>query len=414
MPYLTSNQSGIGGRLKVEPEDFFVEEIPLYPPCGQGQHVYLEIEKRGLSSNAAKRKIAHALNVSPHAIGYAGLKDTHAVTRQIISIEHVEPRIISELDLPRISVLWVNRHGNKLKLGHLAGNRFQIKLRNTDPDAADKATQCLNVLQERGVPNYFGSQRFGVRCDSWIMGAAIIKQDAKAMLDQFCGRAISADKDVVRKARDAFDRGQYELSAELWPPYFRDARRACRILAGPKPSHERAVAAIDHKLKRLFVSAYQSYLFNNVLARRIDTLDRLFVGDLACKHVNGAVFTVVDDKAEQARADQFEISPTGPLFGYRMTFPNGQEGLIEKEILQENNLTLDEFRAPKAHKVKGSRRPLRVQMHDLSVETGSDDLGGFLSLRFELPSGSYATAVLKELMKDNIVETREPMGEGDT
>ena len=102
LPYLTDNQPGIGGRLKVEPEDFFVEEIPLYLPEGQGQHVYVEIEKRGLSTNAAKKNIARALNISPHIIGYAGLKDTQAVTRQTFSIEKVAPEAVEALNLSNI------------------------------------------------------------------------------------------------------------------------------------------------------------------------------------------------------------------------------------------------------------------------------------------------------------------------
>src|SRR3712207_5138236 len=132
--YLTAEQPGIGGRLKVKPEDFIVEEIPLYLPSGEGQHLYAEIEKTGLSTYAAIKTIAQALNISPNAIGYAGLKDARAITRQTLSIEGATPEAINQLHLSNIKILKVNRHGNKLRVGHLAGNRFVIRVREVTPD----------------------------------------------------------------------------------------------------------------------------------------------------------------------------------------------------------------------------------------------------------------------------------------
>lgn len=398
-PYLTGEFPPMVGAVKVRPEDFRVEEIPQYPCSGEGTHTYFAVEKVGMTTLELLRRLSRALDRKQREFGYAGLKDSQAVTQQIMSLEHIEPQRIEALSLEGVKILWTDRHVNKLKLGHLAGNKFQINVRQIDADAESVARQVLNVLARRGVPNYFGEQRFGVRGDSWIMGRAIMREDPKDFVDQFCGRPTDSDREMVRRARQAYDDGQFELAAEIWPGFFHDARRACRILAGNNASYGRAFASIDHKLKRLFLSAYQSYLFNAVLARRIDGLDRMEVGDLAYKHVNGAVFEVVDAAAEQARADQFEISPTGPLYGYRMRFPSGRFEVVEREILQAEGLELDDFRRLKGHKVKGSRRPLRVCMTNLDVGAGSDDDGAYLMLKFDLPSGSYATAVLRELMK---------------
>src|SRR5262245_9712144 len=127
--YLTANQPGIGGRLKVQPEDFFVEEIPLYLPSGAGHHVYIEIEKIGLSTYAAIKAIAQALKISPNDIGYAGLKDARAVTRQTLSVSGITPEAALNLNLPNIKILGAKRHSNKLRVGHLAGNRFVIRVR---------------------------------------------------------------------------------------------------------------------------------------------------------------------------------------------------------------------------------------------------------------------------------------------
>lgn len=407
-PYLTKDIPPLAGRIKLLPDDFEVEELPQYPCCGDGTHVYFCVEKTGITTLDLLRKLGRALDRKERDFGYAGLKDSRAVTRQMISLEHIEPERLKTLSLPGVKVLWTDRHTNKIKLGHLSGNKFKIKVRQIDLSAKELAERCLDVLARRGVPNYFGSQRFGMRGDSWILGKSIVRQDAKEFIDQLCGRPISSDHDMVLRARRAYDRGEYELAAEIWPRFFRDPRRACRILAGNHSAHFRAVAAVDRKLKRLFVSAYQSYLFNEVLASRVSELDRLITGDLACKHVNGAVFRVEDAEVEQPRADRFEISPSGPLFGYRMTIPTGEPGKIESAVLEAESLIPEDFRKATGHKVKGSRRPFRVQMNNLQISDGSDSHGRFLLLSFDLPSGAYATAILRELMKEHLLPQSNP------
>jgi tRNA pseudouridine13 synthase len=402
-PYLTPELPPLAGRIKVQPEDFVVEEIPQYPCSGEGTHIYFAVEKTGMTTLDLLRRLSRALGRRERDFGYAGLKDSQAVTRQIMSLEHIEPERIQALSLPGVQVLWTNRHVNKLKLGHLAGNKFHIRIREIGETAEALARPCLELLAHRGVPNYFGIQRFGVRGDSWLLGRSIIKEEPKEFLDQFCGRPQPNERDMIHRAREAFDRGEYELAAEIWPGFFRDPKRACRILAGKNDAYWRAFSSVDTKLKRLFVSAYQSYLFNQLLGRRLTDLDRLLPGDLAYKHINGAVFRFEDEQAEQPRVDRFEISPTGPLFGYRMPFPQGEAGKMETELLEAEGLSLDAFRNVKGHKIKGSRRPLRVQMANVDIATSQDALGPFLNLSFELPSGSYATAVLRELMKDHLL-----------
>src|SRR5688572_17141820 len=132
LPYLTTHIAGIGGEIKSRPEDFVVEEVPLYAPSGEGTHIYFQIEKHQLTTMQAIQQIARALGRAPRDIGYAGLKDAEAITRQMFSIEHIDPDKVTKLDLPRIRVLEVSKHRNKLKLGHLCGNKFFIRLRNVD------------------------------------------------------------------------------------------------------------------------------------------------------------------------------------------------------------------------------------------------------------------------------------------
>jgi len=150
-------------------------------------------------------------------------------------------------------------------------------------------------------------------------------------------------------------------------------------------------------------------LFNRVVALRIrDGLERLHAGDLAWIHASGAVFKVVDPAAEQPRADAFEISPSGPLFGYRMTWPEGQPGAWEQQVLAEEGLAPEDFRT-NALRIKGMRRALRFRASDAQVRLGADPRGAYLEFRFTLPRGCYATVLLREL-----IEEQAPVGtDGD-
>jgi len=404
MPYLTADVPGVGGLIKVRLEDFVVEEVPLYEPADEGTHTFFAIEKRGIDTLGAIRAIARALGKKPIDIGMAGLKDARAIARQVLSVEHVDPRDVLALDIPGIRILWARKHRNKLRLGHLKGNRFIIKLRNIDPDRKKCAETILQTLQARGVPNYFGPQRFGLRGDTWQIGRAIIRQDFKEALDVLLGRPGPTDRGKVRKARELYEAGRFAEAAKLWPPSYREERIACRALAKSKGSLRRAMFAIDKAVKRLYVSAYQSWLFNLVLAERIrrDCMDKLLAGDLAWLHDRGAVFLVDDPAREQPRADRFEISPTGPLFGYRMTQTQGLPGQIESQVLAAEGLCPQDFKQVKGHKVKGGRRPLRFALEDLDFVAGRDDLGPYFELRFFLPSGCYATSVLREVCKTDM------------
>ncbi|TWT44770.1 tRNA pseudouridine synthase D [Phycisphaerae bacterium RAS1] len=384
------------GVIKLEYEDFVVDEVPLYDFSGQGSHTYVLIEKAGLSTVQAIHDLASALNVKRRDIGYAGLKDARAVTRQWISIEHAPPDLVRKLDIPRIRVLEVTSHTNKLRTGHLAGNRFRIRVRHTDPDRLAELQDALATLCRRGVPNHFGPQRFGGRGDTWLIGRALVQNQPEDAVDLILGRPGPRDHGDILRARRSYDEGRYRDAARRWPGMFRDERRALKALAESN-NKRRALASIDKTTRRLYVSAYQSCLFNRVVAMRLATgLDQVWPGDLAWLHGSGAVFRVEDAAVEQPRADSFEISPSGPLFGYRMTAPGGRAGEMEQQILAGEGATLDSFSAGPIG-AKGGRRPLRFAPREASVRLAADSGGPYLELGFFLPRGCYATAVLNEL-----------------
>ena len=333
VPYLTHDLPGIGGVIKQRDEDFVVEELPLYEPSGEGTHAYITIEKRGLTTPAAVSILASALGRPPRDIGYAGLKDAHGVTRQTFSIEHVEPARIQALGLTRFRILSVTRHTNKLKLGHLAGNRFVIQIRGVRPRSLETARAIVDVLATRGVPNYFGPQRFGARGDNAAIGRAVLRDDYDEALALMLGRPQEADTRDMLRGREFYDAGDLEAAAKAWARASPGHARVCRALLKARGHAARAWHAVDHSMRKFYISAVQSELFNQVLSRRLDGVDRVITGDVAWKHDNGACFVVEDAAVEQPRCDAFQISPSGPLFGLKMKEPGGEPARIEQEVL---------------------------------------------------------------------------------
>ncbi len=346
--YLTSDLPGIGGKLRVEIDDFVVEEVPAYEPCGVGEHTFFSVEKRDISTLALIQQIARALGVSEREISSAGLKDARAVARQTLSVQWVPPETLMALTLDKAHILWAKRHTNKLRSGHLRGNRFTLRLRDVAPGAETRAAAIVEQLLARGVPNGYGQQRFGNRGDNHEMGLLLLRNDRAAL------RA----------------HGIHHLS---------------------------------YKMRQFLISAVQSALFNTVLAARIERglLDDVLPGDVARKEETGGIFIVEDADVERPRAKTWEISATGPIYGYKMLTAQAEAGALEATILEEAGLTPADFRPFQA---KGSRRPLRYYPAGLTWQMEGLDV---LTLSFFAPKGAYATMLLRELMKTDILLVEE-------
>lgn len=387
MPLLTEALPGIGGVIKSQCEDFVVEELPLYQPSGQGTHSYILIEKRGLTTSQAIDRLARALGKSSRDVGFAGQKDARSVAKQWFSIEHVEPDRLRNLTLDNPKILRIERHSNKLKLGHLSANRFTIKIRKFDlplEQARSIADEIMSNLECKGVPNYFGPQRFGSRLSNHLLGQAVLNDQPEKFIDLFLG----------------------ELSGQA-TSHGPDERRALKVLDKSSGDKKSAYRSVNNNLKKFFVSAYQSYIFNRVLAARMPDIDKILPGDMAYLHNNGACFCVEDAQAEQPRCTRFEISPTGPLFGHRLTRLTGPAGQIENEILKQEGIEGDNWSGKWYSTPRGGRRPLRFQPRNWTVTGGLDNLGEYLELNFELDSGCYATTLLREITKKDFTQPAE-------
>jgi tRNA pseudouridine13 synthase len=174
------------------------------------------------------------------------------------------------------------------------------------------------------------------------------------------------------------------------------------LLVNFKGNFEKAVKNLDKRSLAFYISAFQSYLFNQIVAKRIDTLDTVLKGDLAWKHDKGVVFLIEDTQKELPRARAGEISPSGPMYGKKMKWPEGEPLKIESQLLVDNNFKKDDFFKAAPLKCTGGRRPLRFFIKDYSVTTGADRHGDYMELIFSLDSGCYATVLLREIFKEGL------------
>ena len=392
--YLTARIPGSGGTIRNRPEDFCVEEIPLYEPCGEGDHLYLTIEKRGLTTYDLLRQLAIALNCRERELGYAGLKDAQAITRQTVSVPLRKPDDVRELDIPGVKILAATMHRNKLRPGHLAGNHFRIRIHQPEPGSLQRANDGLPLVEEAGVPNRFGDQRYGALGNSHRIGRAILRQDYATAVAEIIGDPQAIMHPGWCEAATAYRGGDIQTAIEKLPRHCRPERAMLTLLKDGK-SPKKAVLAMPRKLLRLYLSAYQSSLFDRLVDMRMTSLNTIWPGDIAFKHANGACFAVTDPAAEQRRADTFEISATAPLYGFKTRLAEAQAGLLEESLLDKEELTLQSFRLSGGLAMEGERRPLRVPIHTAACSTDADDL----LLSFSLPKGSFATTVLAEVMK---------------
>ncbi len=342
LPYVTPDLPGIGGEIKRSPADFVVEEVPLYEPTDAGEHVYVRVTREGMATRDLVLGVCGLFAIPEVDVGYAGMKDKQARATQTISLRlpaadpaEVARRIAAELP---VEVAWARRHVNKLRKGHLLGNRFRVAVRATAPvaEAETRARAILSALATTGLPNYYGEQRFG------------------------------RDGDNVQRGRQVLD-GR-----------------------GPR----------QRWLRDLLLSAWQSHLFNEWLAARIrdGRFAQLIAGDIARKSDTGGIFDVADIEAERPRFERDEISYTGPIYGSRMRWATGEAGDRERAVFAATGVTEDMLRRAR---LDGSRRLARIRPFAAEVAAEGDGL----TFAFTLPKGAYATVLLRELRKSDVVHT---------
>lgn len=338
LPYLTHDLPGIGGKIRQVPEDFIVREELPYAATGAGDHVLARIRKRDCTTPYLCQQLATALGVAVRDLGYAGMKDRRAVTEQWVSLPPpVTPEQVLALELPEITILEALRHPHKLRTGHVRANHFELTVREVGADAAQRASAVLAALTAApGAPNWYGEQRFGRDRDNAEQGLALVRRTRR---------------------------------------FERDGRK-----------------------NRLLLSALQSQLFNRYLQRRVESqrYRRVLEGDLLRK-VGGGVFASTEPAVDEPRLLAGEVVVTGPMFGVEMRAPapGSAAEALEREVLAEAGLTLAELGTVRKL-APGARRDASIAVLGASVEPAGP---AAIRVRFTLPGGAYATAVLRELQK---------------
>jgi tRNA pseudouridine13 synthase len=346
-PYATAKSLRVLGKFREGAADFQVDEVPAYTPEGRGEHLFVRFRKTDLNTADAVRTLALALETRPDEAGFAGLKDRRAITTQWSSFFGGNVERAMALELPGIEVLEASPHSHKLRTGHLRANRFRIVIRGTGPDALPVAREVMDSLVNDGAPNYYGEQRFGRDGDN-------------------LPRAVRWIAERGREPRSRFDR-------------------------------------------KLLVSVWQSHWFNVWLAERMQSvgLASTLRGDLMRKEETGGLFVSEDPEVDRPRVAAWEISATGPMLGAELRWAAHDALALEQDLLARSGVDLARLRELRKL-ASGARRPLRIRPEDVKLEpVGSDAL----SLEMTLPKGAYATVILRELMKAEAIDSREPAAE---
>jgi len=412
--YVTS-QKGIGGTIRNQYEDFYVEEIPEILPSGEGPNIYIWIEKLGRTTLDVVLDISRDLHISRKRMGFAGMKDKKALTRQWICIANMDSdeqmNQVKNLDIYKTDFLKIIRGRKKLRMGQLKGNKFKILIRDIDDieKSAEIANEVLSQLEVTGVPNYFGWQRFGKpRTNTHLVGEALIENDLKKAVDTYIGNPSDEEHEENQKARQAYDDGNLEESLNLMGKGMRYEKMMIRELIRDSKkgeltdkSYKNALHALPKPLQRMFVHAYQSFLFNEAVSRRVGMgIDKYIPGDIIIDTEEHIVYDKTPEEYQELM-DEFKANPTSPLYGTKVPYAEGEVGEMEEDVLNNYNLKKEDFEVPKMPRLgsHGLRRSMRFQVWD-GKATPTDE--GVLC-EFSINKGSYATAVLREIMKKDVI-----------
>ncbi|MEW6329416.1 MAG: tRNA pseudouridine(13) synthase TruD [Candidatus Micrarchaeota archaeon] len=408
MEYM-SQARGIGGELSGEAEDFFVEEITKDGTVlGIGEQIqrkdeeggcdfiHFVLQKKNWNTLQAIKEIAKNLRVSSKRFGYAGNKDRKTVSTQLTSVFKCEESALLATHVKDIKINGAWRAKKKIEIGDLLGNRFMIRIRNMRE--AEPSERVREIYDELGgvFPNYFGAQRFGsVRANTHLVGREIVKGNFRSAVMNYLAY-VGEDEEEMEEARRArrelAETNDFKLALKNFPPHLKYERVLLHHLSEHPNDYVSALRRLPRGLSLLFVHAYQSHLFNELLGERVGDGLEFEEGDVTC----GENFRGFPD-VENARAEKGGKFLVGRTIGYE-TKPNGRErALLEREEISTENFRIKSF--PQLSS-KGATRALRAPLKDFSFEfEESRDAGVF---RFSIPAGAYATVALREFLDEKI------------
>lgn len=345
IPWL--NHAPVSFLFNQNARDFVVDEIPLYDFSGEGEHLVLRIRKKGLSTQEMLKILTQYIGIKQRDIGYAGLKDKQAMTTQYISLHRNYEQALQDFSHPAIKILETHLHNNKLRIGHLKGNRFFVRLKKVNPTDAQKIQNIYQHVANAGFPNFFGYQRFGRDGDNAVAGKELVAKKTKGRQSKFLLSAYQSD---------------------LFNRWLNKRIEMSKII--DSFSTDEIKSALDLPLDVIKEVKQQKSFF------------KLLPGDLMHHYPYGKVFEL-ESMEESCRFDQKEIVPTGLLPGNKVKRAGGLAGRIEASFDDENL------------KEPGSRRFAWVYPEACECRYKEED--AWCELNFTLPKGSYATVLIEQI-----------------
>ena len=409
---------GVGGKLRTLPSDFIVEERSCYPPKDtQGQYAIATVTSTNWETNLLIRQMSKRLRISRKRIHFAGTKDKRAITTQLMSFYRVPLPQLEELNIKDVQIQDVYPSSRGLTIGDLLGNRFTITIRDISstvtPDSVKDMLSMIHTVG--GFPNYFGVQRFGViRPITHLVGLHLVHHDIEQAVMTYLGHPMKNEDPVSFEARQKLEETRdFGTAFTSYPPHLLFEKAMLNHLVAHPSDFSGALNELPRNLLTMFVYAYQSYLFNKILSKRIHqgfSLHEAIEGDIVLPYRNNTMeeryipvtSANIDKVNRQLHKGKAFVS--GLLPGYNTSCSKGDMGAIEQSVIDEAQLDLRDFIIPEMPFLSssGARRSLFAPLKDLGMSLQKDPTTKgepVLQVAFELMKGCYATSFLREIMK---------------
>jgi tRNA pseudouridine13 synthase len=383
-----------------------------------GNYIIVELTKRNWDTHHLVREISRVLRVSQNRIGWAGTKDKRALTKQKISIWDTKEVDIARIRLKDVELKVIGRSNKKISLGDLWGNRFNITVRDINLSQEETLSRVKSITHEleKGAPDFFGVQRFGEqRPVTHVVGEAIVRGNFKDAVLTYISRPFPEESEEIKKARKFVqDSGDFKEGLNIYPFRLSFEKAMMNHLIAHPEDYKGAIRVLSQNLQKMFIHAYQSYIFNIILCRRIDaglSINEAYDGDIVCfkndfgmpdisrlQKVNQNNIDGINNLINRGRA-----FVTAPLVGYDTHFAQGKPGEIERTVVSGLNIDIEGFKVLEMPELssKGLRREIILQFRPEFCVTEDEINAGQtkLMLAFSLQKGGYATSILREYLK---------------
>ena len=424
--YYATEAEGIGGTIKSIPADFVVREVTNRTEGAEGKHLIAELTKENWETHAVVHELSKRLRVSRNRIGFAGTKDKFALTTQKISLWDITEAELDRVRITDVSLKVLGRSDKAVALGDLHGNEFSIVIRNLEGEKEEIRARLealtAELAAQGGILNFFGVQRFGTqRPITHTVGRYMIQGDVKGAVLAYLRDIFPEESEEIKEARRLCQTGEYKACLKQMPVFLRYERAMLNeLVRGGEELRDdarfrAALAVLPRNLQKMFVHAYQAYLFNLIVSLRLEhglPFNEAMVGDVVCYHdelglpeperverVTAAKVDAINRLIRHGRA-----FVTAPLIGSETAFAEGAEGELEREVLQAEAVRVRDFQLDNLPDLSstGNRRPILVPVAVKLTELREDERNPgrwSVKLEFFLPKGSYATVVLREYTK---------------